>query len=724
MMKSDSSERYPPSGSSNSGSAVKMDIASANPMLKKALEGRITEAEYAEAVRPLIRGENKKTESTTHVSISSHSIDFNSDKNLLPVVDFEDKAKWSAQNGIKIMNNNTKGSISYQVAMLDNPKVYVEWSPSTEIKPNAAAELYFDVRIFCTSKIWQVVQIHISKVGKKKILSSKKPKEEEIGTFYVVLKMQSELSSSLDYDDIGVGDKIGRGAYGVVYKGNYREEEIAIKVLNIEQLVEEELILVKRELANMSKTRNRYIVQFVGATLIKGQPVCLVMEYIKDGNLTAFLDKQPLSTYFKTKLALDVARGMAYLHSNNIGHRDLKSDNVLVFAVQEDAPVNLKITDFGTSKASLNQPRGNDLYAAYENFNLKTRMEVERNNSKNVGTLIYQAPEILEGSSNFVDSQIDVFSFGVLLWQIFAQVMPYSQPPYDKWDSREIAKFVTSGKRLPIPDNTPPEIAQLIVSCWENEPSSRPQFKNVVQILQKMEESLKNTRGSSSSTLSFRESSSAINGSLSPGSQLHSSNESSQSSYNTGSATQNPIAPQSMLTLTQSNSFGGNQSSGHVSMSQMPIASIGSSASSLPSVGSPTSSSSYRAIPTPPGRDMDAIGWHLDITRESATEKLQNTSRGSFLVRWSPARNSFVLSYQSGNGVKHIDSIYPKDGKVEVLRADNSRPMYDTMWDYIVTLRDIEKIVTVAVRPPAYDQSPANARSASSVPTHYTSNFH
>lgn len=68
----------------------------------------------------------------------------------------------------------------------------------------------------------------------------------------------------------------------------------------------------------------------MGSTQIPGQPLCIIMEFIPGGSLTDLLNKAPIHEKFKCKLALDVATGMAFLHSNSIYHRDLKPDNMLV----------------------------------------------------------------------------------------------------------------------------------------------------------------------------------------------------------------------------------------------------------------------------------------------------------------------------------------------------------------------------------------------------------
>jgi len=272
--------------------------------------------------------------------------------------------------------------------------------------------------------------------------------------------------------------------------------------------------------------------------------------------------------------------------------------------------------------------------------------------------LVYQAPEILEGSSNYNQRKTDVYSFGVLLWQIFTQKEPFSFPPYNNWEKRAIADFVVQGKRLEIPKGTNPRIVSLIGACWDAIDENRPDFTPT--IVPTLEDVLAKTP-----------------------------------------TTPKPVSPEPIVNHSQSQS----QLQASLSKGSIPSPMLGHSASNSGSVSSVT-------VP-PPRCDLQKIGWWGDIEREVAEEKLKAYPRGYFLIRYSPRRKCYVLSYNGPAGVKHIDSISlnPLTGFIEVVRIDGTKPSFPTMLDYVISLRTVEKLITdpvpiKLVQESNYEQTP------------------
>eukprot|EP01105_Mastigella_eilhardi_P019711 TRINITY_DN4654_c0_g1_i1.p1 TRINITY_DN4654_c0_g1~~TRINITY_DN4654_c0_g1_i1.p1 ORF type:complete len:369 (+),score=82.71 TRINITY_DN4654_c0_g1_i1:1037-2143(+) len=184
----------------------------------------------------------------------------------------------------------------------------------------------------------------------------------------------------------------------------------------------------------------------------------LITEFLPGGSLQSFYRKNKLSFPFKLRVLLDVATGMNILHSLEIIYRDLKAENIMMCATNIDigSPV-VKLTDFGTSR--------------------KFASKVQKSYTKGVGTPIYMAPEIIRCEP--YDHKVDVFSFGVLCWELMAQCEPYKE--FDSpWS---VTEFVRQGSRLPLPSGTPIEYERMVSDCWAPMPTSRPGFDSIVAFL-------------------------------------------------------------------------------------------------------------------------------------------------------------------------------------------------------------------------------------------------
>lgn len=273
--------------------------------------------------------------------------------------------------------------------------------------------------------------------------------DDEDTEIITIPELPASLNFLLQFDDLEFGEVIGSGQSGRVVHGFIKStgEEVAIKVLHTRILSSSDLDMFRREIFTMAVLSHPMLVKFCGYT--SDSPFCIVTEYMCNGSLYDFLKTRgdELSPTERTLIALDVARGMEFLHSRGIIHRDLKSLNVLL-----DSKKRGKIGDFGLSRIKSSAPM-----------------------TGLIGTTLWMAPEVLL-STPFYDEKVDVYSFGILLWELLT-----GKPPYDNNVSTELTRdIVEQNKRPPIPKDTPEHLRNLIVSCWEAEPSKRPPFHQIV----------------------------------------------------------------------------------------------------------------------------------------------------------------------------------------------------------------------------------------------------
>lgn len=345
------------------------DLERGKNLVEKGLEGKfhITSSDVHAFVGDYIRENNSKNLQKTECALDKTSLDFNLGGRPCPVVDLSDQ-KFVFDSFT--LTNNGKKKVYFNIFCADLKKFELDINPlEGEIKSGKSVKVDLKLRVFCTTKVYPIMKITFShskpKEVKKEKSKSKDPKsvekkeilapikkEEELGVLLLCFKIESDLSQSLDYDEIQLGQKIGEGGFGTVYKGTWRGNECAVKILENEDMVDDEREMVKRELSLLGKLNSPYVVTYIGSTTVQGQKLALVMEYVKDGSLSGMLQNPDMDDKFRCKLALDVAKGMAFLHSNNVYHRDIKPDNMLVISPHRNTHINLKITDFGTSRAS------------------------------------------------------------------------------------------------------------------------------------------------------------------------------------------------------------------------------------------------------------------------------------------------------------------------------------------------------------------------------------
>jgi WD40 repeat protein len=238
---------------------------------------------------------------------------------------------------------------------------------------------------------------------------------------------------------------LGSGGFGIVYRGLFNFSEVAIKKLHADNLSERALQEFKSESLLMGQMRHPNVIQPLGACFEPGQ-YSLVMELMPNKSLYDLLhNKKEISWTIRAQIAADVCAGLAYLHSQKIVHRDLKSMNVLL-----DGGLRAKLSDFGLAT-------------------VKTETQsTTQEGAKAAGTTRWMAPELFEGEGCTFES--DIFSLAWVLWEIASRQLPYPKAANDAI----VINLIGKGKKEPIPADCPPEIGQVITDCWKTTPSERP----------------------------------------------------------------------------------------------------------------------------------------------------------------------------------------------------------------------------------------------------------
>lgn len=174
---------------------------------------------------------------------------------------------------------------------------------------------------------------------------------------------------------------------------------------------------------------------------------CLAYQFCEGGSLFSLLEDSR-RYYDYLPIALDIANGMAYLHSRNVIHRDLKPSNIMLTGSNR-----AKIADFGMSVANT----GQELTAE-------------------TGTYRYMAPEVIRHES--YSSNADVYSFGIVLWQLVSREIPFAN-----LTPIQAAFSVAQGQRPEMPLSAPDRIREIIAACWDHDSHKRPSFTYIAMAL-------------------------------------------------------------------------------------------------------------------------------------------------------------------------------------------------------------------------------------------------
>ncbi|KAL1399459.1 hypothetical protein quinque_007765 [Culex quinquefasciatus] len=273
---------------------------------------------------------------------------------------------------------------------------------------------------------------------------------------------QSEENWNIQAEEILIGQRIGSGSFGTVYKAHWHGP-VAVKTLNVKTPSAAQLQAFKNEVAMLKKTRHCNILLFMGC--VSKPSLAIVTQWCEGSSLYKHIHVN--ETKFKLNTLIDIARqaaqGMDYLHAKNIIHRDLKSNNIFL---HDDFSV--KIGDFGLATA-------------------KVRWSGSQQSNQPTGSILWMAPEVIRmKEQNPYSFQSDVYAFGIVLYEMLTESLPYSHIN----NKDQILFMVGCGKLRPdltkVRSDCPQALKRCVEDCIKYSREERPLFRLLLNMLENM----------------------------------------------------------------------------------------------------------------------------------------------------------------------------------------------------------------------------------------------
>ncbi|KAF8951892.1 hypothetical protein BGZ46_003756 [Entomortierella lignicola] len=288
---------------------------------------------------------------------------------------------------------------------------------------------------------------------------------------------------------------VDAGGMGIIHVAEWKGQKVAIKEASTHVIAKE--VEIYRRMKG-----SEGVVPFYGVTFPPGlNKLCIVTKYANKGSLTWHLKVayQNITWDGKLRLATQISRGIARLHKEGVYHRDLHGGNILI-----DDEENAMLTDFGASTImeervvrnvkhySLEEAPSEDGRSKYTS-KLITGLGFKNdgadgNDDKDdrlIGVMAYIAPERFR-NPKFFDEKCDIYSLGVLLWELTSGHPPFAKVHQDV----HLAVAIMNGKReLPV-EGTPVAYRELYERCWHNDPAKRPSLEEILDTLDKVRASM------------------------------------------------------------------------------------------------------------------------------------------------------------------------------------------------------------------------------------------
>ncbi|XP_078517551.1 RAF proto-oncogene serine/threonine-protein kinase isoform X2 [Lissotriton helveticus] len=276
----------------------------------------------------------------------------------------------------------------------------------------------------------------------------------------------SSIYWEIEASEVMLSNRIGSGSFGTVYKGKWHGD-VAVKILKVTDPTPEQFQAFRNEVAVLRKTRHVNILLFMG--YMTKDNLAIVTQWCEGSSLYKHLHVQ--ETKFQMFQLIDIARqtaqGMDYLHAKNIIHRDMKSNNIFLHE-----GLTVKIGDFGLAT-------------------VKSRWSGSQQVEQPTGSILWMAPEVIRMQDNNPFSfQSDVYSYGIVLFELMTGELPYSHIR-----NRDQIIFMV-GRGYASPDlsklykNCPKAMKRLVADCLKKLKDERPLFPQILSSIELLQHSL------------------------------------------------------------------------------------------------------------------------------------------------------------------------------------------------------------------------------------------
>ncbi|CAL0334213.1 unnamed protein product [Lupinus luteus] len=248
-----------------------------------------------------------------------------------------------------------------------------------------------------------------------------------------------------------LGDEIGKGAYGWVFKGLDLEngDFVAIKQVSLENIAQEDLNIIMQKIDLLKNLNHKNIVRYLGSFKTKSY-LHIILEYVENGSLANIIKPNKFGPFPESLVAVYIAQvleGLVYLHEQGVIHQDIKGANILT--TKEGL---VKLADFGVATMLT---------------------EADVNIHSVVGTPYWMAPEVIEMS--VVCAASDIWSVGCTVIELLTCVPPY----YDLHPMQALFRIVQD-ERPPIPESLSPDITDFLHHCFQKDARQRPDAKTLL----------------------------------------------------------------------------------------------------------------------------------------------------------------------------------------------------------------------------------------------------